>query len=70
MKYLLFGAGILYLMIGVFFAELLHTPGDDFSNILILFWPVAIILLIIFVLVAIPSKLAEWVKESFKEKLQ
>lgn len=65
MDYLLFGAAMLYLMIGVFFAELLYTPGDGFSNILILFWPVAIILLIIFGLMAIPIKLAEWVKKKF-----
>lgn len=65
MDYLLFGVAVLYLMIGVFFAELLHTPGDDFSNIFIVLWPAAIIMLIIFGLMAIPIKLAEWVKKKF-----
>ena len=65
MDYLLFGAVILYLMIGVFFAELVHEPGSDFSSIPIFFWPLLIVLAILWVMIIIPTKLAEWVKKKF-----
>lgn len=56
--------GIAYFMIGIFFAALID--GEDFSGgswVWILFWPVALVLLVTFVIVSIPFALGIWIRD-------
>ena len=58
------GIAVAYILVGVFFAELLEG-SDTEQAMLILFWPFAIAFVALMAVLCIPIALASWIKEKW-----